>query len=55
MDNKALTVKLQFLVSENILLRRLLHEKGLIDSIETEWTREKIDEFQRKYLFGQKI
>ena len=51
MDNKALTVKLQFLVSENILLRRLLHEKGLIDSIETEWTKEKINEFQEKYLF----
>jgi len=54
MDNKALTVKLQFLVSENERLRRLLHEKGLIDSIETEWTKEKIDMFQRKYLFGQK-
>jgi hypothetical protein len=54
MDNKALTLKLQFLVSENERLRRVLLEKGLIDSIETEWTKEKINEFQRKYLFGQK-
>jgi len=54
MDNKALTLKLQFFVSENEQLRRLSHEKGLIDSIDTKWTREKIDEFQRKYLFGQK-
>jgi hypothetical protein len=54
MDNKALTLKLQFVVSENERLRRLLLEKGLIDSIETEWTKEKINEFQEKYLFGQK-
>lgn len=54
MDNKALTLKLQFLVSENERLRKLLHEKGLIDSIETIWTRDKINEFQRKYLFRQK-
>ncbi len=53
-DNKALTLKLQFLVLENERLRKLLHEKGLIDSIETEWTKEKINEFQRKYLFGKK-
>lgn len=45
MDNKALTIKLQFLVSENKRLRRLLHEKGLIDSVDTKWTKEKIDEF----------
>jgi hypothetical protein len=51
MDNKALTLKLQFLVSENERLKRLLLEKGLIDSIETEWTKEKINEFQEKYLF----
>jgi hypothetical protein len=54
MDNKALTLKLQFLVSENERLRRLLLEKGLVDSIETEWTKERINEFQEKYLFGQK-
>lgn len=54
MDNKALTLKLQFLVSENERLRRILHEKGLIDSVDTKWTKEKIDEFQRKYLFGEK-
>jgi len=54
MDNKALTLKLQFVVSENERLRILLLEKGLIDSIETEWTKEKINEFQEKYLFGQK-
>jgi len=54
MDNKALTLKLQFVVSENERLRRLLLEKGLVDSIETEWTKEKINEFQEKYLFGQK-
>jgi hypothetical protein len=54
MDNKALTLKLQFVVSENERLRKLLLEKGLIDSIETEWTKEKINEFQEKYLFGQK-
>lgn len=54
MDIKALTLKLQFVVSENERLRRLLLEKGLIDSIETEWTKEKINEFQEKYLFGQK-
>lgn len=54
MDNKALTLKLQFLVSENERLRRLLHERGLTDSIGTGWTREKIDEFQRKYLLGEK-
>jgi len=54
MDNKALTLKLQFLVSENDRLRRLMLEKGLTASAVTEWTKEKIDEFQRKYLFGQK-
>jgi hypothetical protein len=54
MDNKALTVKLQFMVSENERLKGLMLEKGLIDSAMTEWTKEKIDEFQRKYLFGQK-
>jgi hypothetical protein len=53
-NNKALTLKLQFLVSENERLKRILLEKGLIDSIETEWTKEKINEFQEKYLFGQK-
>ena len=54
MDNKALTLKLQFLVSENERLRGRMFEKGLIDSVIGGWTKEKIDRFQRKYLFGQK-
>jgi hypothetical protein len=55
MENKALTLKLQFLVSQNERLKRLMLEKGLIDTVETEWTKGKIDELQRKYLFRQKI
>jgi hypothetical protein len=53
-ENKALTLKLQFLVSQNERLKRLMLEKGLIDTVETEWTKGKIDEFQRKYLFNRK-
>jgi len=53
MENKALTLKLPFLVPENERLRKLMFEKGLIDTVETEWTEGKIDELQRKYLFGQ--
>lgn len=54
MDNKPLAQGLPHLVSENESLRRVLYEKGLIDSPESEWTREKITNFQRKYVFGNR-
>jgi hypothetical protein len=54
MYNKALVLELQSLVSENESLRRVLHEKGLVNSPESKWTRERIDDFQRKYVFGNK-
>jgi hypothetical protein len=54
MENKALARRLQFLVLENESLRRVLFEKDLVNSIESKWTKEKIDEFQRKYVFGNK-
>jgi hypothetical protein len=52
--NKSRAQGLPFLVSENESLRRVLHEKGLVDSPESKWTKEKIDDFQRKYVFGNK-
>ena len=52
--NKALALGLQFLVSENESLRRVLHEECLANSPESKWTRERIDDFQRKYVFGNK-
>jgi len=52
--NKALTRGLPFLVLENESLQRVLHEEGLANSPETKWTREKIDDFQRKYVFGNR-
>jgi len=51
-NNKALVLGLQFLVSENESLRRVAYEKGLVDSPESKWTKERIDDFQRKYVFG---
>jgi hypothetical protein len=54
MDNEVLTLKLQFLVSKNESLRRLLAETGLVDLAVTKWTKAKIEEFQCKYLFGKK-
>ncbi len=54
MYNKALTRRLQFLVSENESLRRVLYEKGLVNSPESKWTKERIDDFQRKYVFGNR-
>ena len=53
-NNKALVLGLQFLVSENESLRRASYEKGLVNSPDNEWTKEKIDDFQRKYVFGNK-
>jgi hypothetical protein len=53
-NNKALALGLQFLVSENESLRRASYEKSLVDSPESKWTKEKIDDFQRKYVFGNK-
>jgi len=32
----------------------VLHEEGLVNSPESKWTRERIDDFQRKYVFGNK-
>jgi hypothetical protein len=54
MDNKSLTLKLQFLVSENGGLRRQLAEKGLITSAPATWTKERIAEFQGKYILREK-
>ena len=53
-NSKALVLGLQFLVSENESLRRVAYEKGLVDSPESKWTKERIDDFQRKYVFGNK-
>jgi hypothetical protein len=50
--NKSRAQGLPSLVSENGSLRRVLYEKGLVDSPESNWTKEKIDDFQRKYVFG---
>lgn len=50
--NKSRAQGLPFLVSENESLRRVLYEKSLVDSPESNWTNEKIDDFQRKYVFG---
>jgi len=52
--NKTLARGLPFLVLENESLRRVLHEEGLTNSPESKWTRERIDDFQRKYVFGNK-
>ena len=52
--NKSRAQGLPFLVSENESLRRVLYEKGLVDSPESKWTKEKIDYFQRKYVFGNR-
>ena len=52
--NKSRAQGLPLLVSENESLRRILYEKGLADSPESKWTKEKIDEFQRKYIFGNR-
>ena len=53
-NNKALVLGLQFLVSENESLRRASYEKSLVNSPESKWTKEKIDSFQKKYVFGNK-
>jgi hypothetical protein len=53
-NNKALALGLQFLVLENKSLRRAAYEKGLVNSPESKWTKEKIDDFQKKYVFGNK-
>jgi hypothetical protein len=52
--NKSRAEGLPFLVSENESLRRVLYEKGLVDSPESKWTKERIDDFQRKYVFGNR-
>lgn len=52
--NKSRAQGLPSLVSENESLRRVLHEKGLVDSPESKWPKEKIDDFQRKYVFGNR-
>jgi hypothetical protein len=51
-ENQTLAQGLPILVSENESLRRLLLKRGLVDSAESEWTSEKMDEIQKKYLFG---
>jgi hypothetical protein len=55
MENKVLALRLQFLVSENERLRQAMFKKGLIDSPETGWTRKRIEEFQNKYVFNEKV
>jgi len=49
--NKSRAQGLPSLVSENGSLRRVLYEKGLVDSPENKWTKAKIDDFQSKYCF----
>ena len=50
-ENQTLAQGLPSLVSENESLRRLLHNRGLDESVESEWSNKKIVEFQMKYLF----
>jgi hypothetical protein len=53
--NKSRAQGLPFLVSENGSLRRVLYEKGLVDSPENKWTKEKIDGFQTSIAFEKQV